>query len=114
MAAILNFLPPRGPRLKGKASIGSTFVMLRPLYGWTNAGLMLGQHFRWCAIIRLALCQFLVFAVELLHTKLKGKPASLSRGRDNCPLSPTPDIYTAALYSVMQYTTWLRHLSLKI
>ena len=30
---------------------------------------------------------------------------SLSRCRDNCPLSPTADIYTAALYSFMQYTT---------
>ena len=86
------------------ASIGSPFVMLMPIYGWSNAGLMLGQRFKLWTIIRLALCQRFVFAVELLHTKLKGKPASL-RGRDNCPFSPTADIYTAALYSVMQYTT---------
>ena len=34
---------------------------------------MLGQRFRWWDIIKLALCQRLVFALELLHAKLKSK-----------------------------------------
>ena len=77
---------------------------------------MLGQRFRWLAIIRLALCQRLVFVVELLHAELKGKSASLLRGRDNCPLSPTltsTPLPSTVLYN-MQIRSWLRHLSSEI
>ena len=94
--------------------------MLRPIYGWTNAGLMLCQRFRWWAIISLALCQRLVFAVELSHatghspnavsmlgqhrrrranieTALGKCPvfaeeAETQAGMGDCPLSPIADI----------------------
>ena len=77
--------------------------MFRPIYGWTNAGSMLAQRFRWWAIIRLALstsCACLA-AVTLEAERQVCREAGITA------LSLPPLIYTAALHSVMQYTTYI-------
>ena len=75
---------------------------------------MLGQRFRWWVIIKLALCQRLVFAVQLLHMKLKGKSVA-GEGITAPSLPPlTSTKLPSTVLCNIQLRSWLRHLSSKI